>query len=498
MALPKKLRLEYASDDPAVDITRAYLGNIRYNEDKLLRSLGGNLDVYEDVYRDDRVRSCLQQRIGAVTANDYDIVAGGDSAADIAAADAATVMMNSIGFDHLTEKVLLQSLLKGFCVAEIIWSIKDGLYWPAGVKVKRSQRFMFAPFYLTPPRSERYDDVRRSLRLEQSLRLKTRRNLLEGEPLPPRKAFVHHVAALDDDNPYGTGLGFWLYWPVRFKREGMSLWLQFIDKFGSPSVKGTYPNGATDADKRVLMDALRALRSNSVTAVPEGMAAELMDAVRTGISSHEQLIERMDQAITTVILSQTLTTSQGQRGSQALGTVHEGIKDEIAKSDADALSDTLNETLLTWFTQMNFPTAKLPHLRRDMSEVENLNEKATRDKTLADAAGMPLDQAYVEEEYHIKLSGKLTGQAASFAEANDAGDAVSRASEQLEREAAPITDAMIDQARQLLDEVSDLSEFAARLPELIGDMDTKALNRLMTKAFSSMELAGNYAVQHEK
>jgi|UPI00037DE246 phage gp29-like protein len=498
MALPKDLRLEYASDDPAVDVTRAYLGNIRYNEDKLLRSLGGNLDVYEDVYRDDRVRSCLQQRIGAVTANDYDIVPGGDSAADIAAADAAKTMIESIGFDHLTEKVLLQSLLKGFCVAEIIWSVKDGLYWPAGVKVKRSQRFMFAPLYLTPPRSERYDDVRQALRLEPSLRLKTRRNLLTGEPLPARKAFVHHVAALDDDNPYGTGLGFWLYWPVRFKREGMSLWLQFIDKFGSPSLKGTYPNGATEADKRVLMDALRALRSNSVTAVPEGMAAELMDAARTGITSHEQLIERMDQAITTVILSQTLTTTQGQRGSQALGTVHETIKDEVAKSDADALSDTINETLLTWFTQMNFATAKRPRLRRDMSEVENLGDKATRDKTLADAAAMPLDQTYVEEEYNIKLSGKPATAAASFAEAGEAGDAVSHASGQLEREAAPITDAMIAQARQLLDEAGDLTEFAEKLPALLGEMDTAALNALMTKAFSSMELAGRYAVQHEQ
>jgi phage gp29-like protein len=177
--------------------------------------------------------------------------------------------------------------------------------------------------------------------------------------------------------------------------------------------------------------------------------------------------------------------------------VHETTKNEVAKSDADALSDTLNETLLTWFTQMNFPTAKIPRIKRDMSEVENLGDKATRDKTLADAAGMALDQTYIEDEYHIKLRGKPAVQGATFAEASDAGDAVSRASEQLEREAAPITDAMINQARKLLGEVSDLSEFAARLPELLGDMDTTALNTLMTKAFSSMELAGNHAVQHE-
>jgi len=36
------------------------------------------------------------------------------------------------------------------------------------------------------------------------------------------------------------------------------------------------------------------------------------------------------------------------------------------------------------------------------------------------------------------------------------------------------------------------------LPALLGEMDTAALNALMTKAFSSMELAGRYAVQHEQ
>lgn len=501
------LTIEYASDDPAVDVTRAYLGNIRFNEDKVLRSLGGNLEVYEDVYRDDRVKSCLQQRLGAITSRDWDVTPGGDAALDKQAAEQTKRMLSSIGIDRLTEKLLLQSLLKGCGVGEVIWSIRDSMIWPAAVRVKRSQRFTFAPFYTLQPKSNRYEDVVAAMRLESFLRMRTWSEPVDGIALPARKFIVHSVGALDDDNPFGTGLGFWLYWPVRFKREGMALWLQFIDKFGSPSTKGTYPATASEAEKNRLLAALRALRSNSVTAIPEGMSAELIEAAKSGISTHEQLIDRMDQAITTAILSQTLTTSQGDRGSQALGTVHELVKDQVAKSDADALSETLAATLIRWFCEFNFPAAAVPEIWRDMSEVEDLGARADRDEKLARASGRNLDAQYVEEEYGIKLTdaspppdGGITqvAAAASFAESASAPDAVERIAGQLEHEAMPITDAMINQARALLDECADLSEFADRLPELLGTMDTSAITRLMAKAFATANLAGQFEVPHEK
>jgi len=135
------LTMEFASDDPKVDITKAFLGNIRFNEDKLLQKLGGNLEIYEDVYRDDRVLSCLQQRISAVISKDYDVRAGSDSDLDQRAAEAAEEMIRSIRFDRLTEKFLLQSLLKGWGVAEIIWSLKGNMVWPAAIKVKKEPTF---------------------------------------------------------------------------------------------------------------------------------------------------------------------------------------------------------------------------------------------------------------------------------------------------------------------------------------------------------------------
>jgi len=239
------------------------------------------------------------------------------------------------------------------------------------------------------------------------------------------------------------------------------------------------------------------------------MAAELIEAAKSGISTHEQLIDRMDQAITTAVLSQTLTTSQGDRGSQALGNVHNDIKDEVAKSDADTLSDTLNETLMYWFAEFNFPGATPPHIWRDMADVEDLNAKADRDLKLSQASGRSLDADYVEEQYDVKLGDVRPGDAAapmgiqgqqgkppaSFAETiTTPPDSVDPITDQLEKEAAPITDAMIDQVRGLLDEVADLQEFSDRLPELLGDMDTDRITEIMAKAFAVADLTGQYEV----
>src|SRR5690606_41171473 len=62
---------------------------------------------------------------------------------------------------------------------------------------------------------------------------------------------------------YGLGLAHWLYWPVYFKRGGLKLWLTFLDKFGAPTVRGTYPPNATAEEKQRLLAALEAVTSES-------------------------------------------------------------------------------------------------------------------------------------------------------------------------------------------------------------------------------------------
>ncbi len=78
-----------------------------------------------------------------------------------------------------------------------------------------------------------------------------------------------------------------------------------------------------------------------------------------------------------------LTTSAGEAGSRALGEVHNAVRLELAKADADALSDTLNATLVRWLVELNLPGAPPPRLWWNFSTPDDLNTLAERDKRLS-------------------------------------------------------------------------------------------------------------------
>ena len=59
---------------------------------------------------------------------------------------------------------------------------------------------------------------------DNSLRLRTKANLILGEELPPKKFLLARYNATYD-NPYGERVLSRCFWPVAFKKGGMARWL---------------------------------------------------------------------------------------------------------------------------------------------------------------------------------------------------------------------------------------------------------------------------------
>ncbi|WP_336958678.1 phage portal protein family protein [Sphingobium aquiterrae] len=353
---PAILTTEIASTRDGRDITQPWVRGLREARDPLLRT-SVDWGAYNEVLRDDQVFSCMQQRIGAVVSRDWEVIPGDD---DDPRAEAAAEGMNAtikrIGWDRITRKMLYGSFY-GYAVAEMFWESGPALFDFANAKVRNARRF-------------RFDD-------EDQLRMLTPSNM-RGEILPPQKFWVHSVGGPDDDEPYGMGLAHWLYWPVLFKRNGMRFWNIFLDKFGMPTAKGTYPRGATDNDIRSLLGALQAIATDSGFVVPEGMAVELLSAARSGVGDYRELCAYMDAAIAKVILSQTMTTDNGSSRSQ--GEVHADVKLEVIKSDADLLTDSFTQGPARWWTDWNFGTdVAAPIVRRVVEEEADLKAQAETD-----------------------------------------------------------------------------------------------------------------------
>lgn len=355
-----------------------YNGLLRPDDDTLASRGGGKgLRIYDELERDCHAWSVLQKRKLAVIARPLLIEAASDSRADRKAQDLVAAQLKAINFDHLCLD-LLDALLKGYAVAEIIWCIRDGQIAIERVMPRDQRRFVFDA--------------------ERQLRLLSRGQPFNGTAVPERKFLVHRFGA-KDGNPYGKGLGTRLFWPVWFKRQGIQFWLTFADKFGSPTAVGKYPAGTTPQDQAKLLSALAALAQDTGVAVPQGMEIGLLEAARSGtVNTYESLCRYMDEEISKAVLGETLSTSMGKSGgSFAASQTHNEVRLELVQADADLLADSLSG-LAQWIVDFNLPGAQAPSIWRVCSEPEDQKTRADRDKTIVDMGFRPT-LAYIRETY---------------------------------------------------------------------------------------------------
>jgi phage gp29-like protein len=374
--LPPELKQEIASVER--DINYTVYGGVLQNPDETLlkRGSGKGLKLYDEIEEDAHAYAVLQKRKLAVISRPWEIKAGGTSRKDRLAAELVEKQLEK-KLDQLSCD-LLDATLKGFAVSEPMWEDTGDEILVKKFLARDQRRFTFAP--------------------DNSLRLLTLQNMVTGEAVPARK-FIRHSFGAKDGNPFGRGLGSKLYFPVWFKRQGISFWLVFCEKFGMPTAVGKYPNGSTQAEINKLKEALRSVAQDAGVVIPEGMLIELLEASRSSTSDlYERIVRYMDEQMSECVLGETLTTNIGSVGSKAAADTHNGVRLEITKADADLLSATLNETYCVWVTELNIPGANPPTVWRIFEEQEDLDKRSDRDKKLFDM-GYRLTPKKVEEVY---------------------------------------------------------------------------------------------------
>jgi phage gp29-like protein len=475
--------LEVATSADGRDITRPFVGPLLVPADRVLKARGaGDLLIYEQVLSDPQVKACFEQRRNAVTSCEWTVEAASDRRVDKKAADWIEQQIKRVGFDNLTDK-MLYSVFYGYAVAEVIYDIQGGLLGWQAIKVRNRRRFRF--------------------KADGELRMLTTQNALEGEPCPA--PYFWHIAtgADHDDEPYGTGLGHWCYWPTLFKRNGIAFWLTFLEKFAAPTAKGTYPPNATVDEKNRLLQALAAIRTDSAVIYPEGMTADLLEASRSGTADYQVLHNTMDEAIAKAILGQTMTTDNGSSKSQA--EVHMDVRQDIVKADADLVCESLNLGPVRWLTMFNFPGAEPPRVFRTVQEPEDADTLAERDKKVMDMGYVPsLD--YIRETYGDHWEEKsaepppqpavpalefadAAAIATAKAEAQARLDAVIAGAEGASRGWQSFVAPRIQDLRALLDQSDDLVAFRDRIAELAdGDPSGEFVETLARAGFGAQLL----------
>lgn len=467
-----------------------YLGILRTNDPLLLERGHGSVQLYLDLLRDGKVFSSLQKRQHALIGKEWQVLPlGRDDARAVADARIASEILQGFAFDKLCLE-LLQALVAGWAVAEIVWTHQDGRILPQRILNRAQRRFVFVqPDADTPAQ----------------LHLLTRENMLVGEAVPPKKFIVHAVNA-QDDNPYGTGLGQQLFWPVFFKRKGVVAWNKLCDRFGSPTPHGKYPRNASPQEKSTLVDALRAMSNDGYLATPEGMEIALLESRLSGnITTQQQLCQYMDDWIAEVLTGQEPTRSGG--GALAAAAIErQNVRQDLTQADSDLLSETLNQTLMAWICEFN---GLVPcGVFRKVQEEADLKAQAEAD-TLVASMGYELEDSALIARYGEGWRKRAQSiLPASFAQPAPSStpalpaDAIDLAVAEELHHWQPLLAPMVDPLQTLLHEAQrqglTAQQVLEQLPQALAQMDSSALTAALTRlmfAAAASETAANPATE---
>ena len=480
---------EIATSGDGQDITKGYTGALAYPQDVVLTGRGhGDLKLYEQVLSDEEVFSVFQQRQNAMVSREWKVDAASDEPQDVQAAEFIRDWIDSIGFDRIC-KLMHFGVFYGYAVAEMLYRINDDGKYVADIKVRNRRRFRFTP--------------------QGELRLLTRANLSPGIACPA-PYFWHFCTGADhDDEPYGIGLAHWLYWPSMFKRNGIKFWLIFLEKFGMPTALGRYGNTATKDQQKKLLEAVRAIQADSGIIVPLDMPIELLSAGRSGTADYKSLWDTMNDTIRRVVLGQT-SSSGGTPGKLGNDDLQEQVLDAIVKADADMICESFNRGPVAWLTKMNFATAKPPRVYRVFEESEDLNQKAVRDKTVAEMSGYRPTLAQIQADYggewekaaqqpqtaQVPNSPTSGTKQADFAGTPEAGITTQMAT-LLSEDLQPVIDDWLNKIRHLTEQADSLEQLRDDLLRLMPEMDLQQYADAMAIALGAAHLSGKNAVIDE-
>ncbi len=471
------------------DISIPFYSDILQPQDPTVEDKGRakGLKLYDEVLQDGRARTTINKRISKVTRREWEIEPSSEEEKDVEIAEAVEAILKSLPFDAICRK-LLRAILKGFAVGEVVWARNtDGLVVPKAIKDIDPSRFAFDKDWLP--------------------RLLTQTNGIEGEPLPKRKFIVHRFDEMGN-NPYGLGLGSVIFWHVLFKREGVAFWMKFMDKFASPIPFGKYAVGTSQTEQDKLLGVLRQMVSQGALVAPIGTEVEFLEATRSGEAGYEAWLRYWDEQTSEVVLGSTLSTGVKGQGSRAASQTHAEETDSLVDDDADSLCETLNASLITWITEINWPGYMAPKVWRPRPKNEVLEEEhkskthARQQQGIKVLSGMrnlgfePENiEDWVSDLAGVKVKPVQTKPPNSLGEditefATGEPGPVDHLASQLEQLAGPAIHGWIDEIKGKLDEAEDYAGASQALLDVYPGLEVDPLGNLLRDAVMLAELQG--------
>lgn len=223
----------------------------------------------------------------------------------------------------------------------------------------------------------------------------------------PRENFIVSIIKQKSGHPLNSSLLRILGFIWAAQNYNWEWFLNLAQIFGSPIRWATY-DPTNKSLLGLVTQMLQQMGSMGFAAFPEGTKLELKEGVQNARENPQKLIIDMsDQIVDIVILGQTLTSSQGDRGSQALGKVHKGVRDEKIQASAGRSAKILKQLLRAICIKNFGDDSQCPSFAPSAKQGKNTLEKAeTFQIVLQSGAPIPRQHFYDQLDIPVPAPGE--------------------------------------------------------------------------------------------
>ncbi len=428
------------------------LNEILPNPDLILKKNDETLETYRNFLYDAHVASCVQSRKAGILSMEWEINRGAKKSRE---AEFIENIFNDLNIRQIINEIL-DAPLYGFKPLEIYWGESYGMIVPKDVKGKPSWWFFY--------------DTNNMLRFKD-----------KSKPfgvLIPNKKFLVVQSNATYDNPYGDAVLAKCYYPVIFKKGGMKLWSIFTQKYGMPFLHGKIGLGKGQEEAYELFNVLEKLQQDGIAITEEEVEIDILESSKTSSSDiYRNLLHFCNAEISKAILSQTLTTEQGDTGSYAMSQTHLQVRKDVVDSDKQLVEIWMNK-LIEWIIEYNFDSvSEMPKFV--LYEEEDVDMTlAQRDQTLASTNQITFTKEYFKRNYGFKDDEIEVGQKdlkAEFSENPDYG--ITNLSQFDE-----LTQEVIKPILKMIEQKKTFEEIQHGIVKLFPDLNTVQLEDYLAKA----------------
>lgn len=346
--------------------------------DKIFEENGYDYEIYRNLLSDPHLWAVIQQRKAQINQMGWTLNIGDEDPLR----NELMEMFENLGVNKHIDQIL-DAVLFGFDVEEIVWEVSENKFRPVALNQKPVDWFIF--------------NTDNELRLRKMIGGSY--VFEKGVKLPDYK-FILSQHKPSYTNPYGQKLLSKVYWSVTFKKASIDNWEQLLAKHGMPYIVGRYPTTATETDKDELEDAITQMLDNNLAMMNNDVEIDFKEGGKYNVGAiYENMVNFLNREISKACLTVTLTTELGSTGSYKAVEIHRKMLEMIGLQDKKIVERAFSK-LIKFYIEVNHgKRIKYPELVLEKKE-HIVEASVERDKILTDM-GIKFSREYYRRRYNL-------------------------------------------------------------------------------------------------